>query len=63
MDQACAVLANAGSALRVDFEPLKTYRVQLPPNALFGVLHSGVTASNPLNFLIKNYHKLYHKNE
>lgn len=51
MDQAVAVLASGGSALRVDFEPLTSYTVQLPPNALFGVLHSGVTASKAANNL------------
>lgn len=51
MDQTVAVLANDGSALRVDFEPLKTYNVQLPSNAVFAVLHSGVTAAKAANNL------------
>lgn len=51
MDQAVAVLAEAGSALRVDFEPLKSFKVELPPNAVFGVLHSGVTANKAANNL------------
>jgi N-acetylgalactosamine kinase len=51
MDQAVAVLASGGSALRVDFSPLNAYTVQLPSNALFAVLHSGVTANKAANNL------------
>ncbi|KAI1713590.1 galactokinase galactose-binding signature domain-containing protein [Ditylenchus destructor] len=42
MDQACECLANAGSALRIDFNPLVATPIQLPKRALFAVLHSGV---------------------
>ncbi|KAF7635547.1 hypothetical protein Mgra_00005089 [Meloidogyne graminicola] len=34
-------LAESGSALRIDFEPLKFHPVSLPSNALFAVIHSG----------------------
>lgn len=42
MDQACECLASAGSALRIDFNPLKSWSVKLPQSALFAVVHSGV---------------------
>jgi N-acetylgalactosamine kinase len=41
MDQAIEVLAEAGEALRIDFNPLKWTPVALPSDALFAVLHSG----------------------
>jgi hypothetical protein len=34
-------LAEKGSALRIDFAPLKFRPVNLPSNALFAVIHSG----------------------
>jgi len=37
------VLAQAGAALRVDFCPLRSRRVQLPSRAIFCVLHCGVS--------------------
>ncbi|VDN18995.1 unnamed protein product [Gongylonema pulchrum] len=43
MDQAVEVLAEEGSALRIDFGPLTFSRVALPENALFAVVHSGET--------------------
>uniref|UniRef100_A0A914DLH9 Galactokinase n=1 Tax=Acrobeloides nanus TaxID=290746 RepID=A0A914DLH9_9BILA len=43
MDQAIECLAEKGIALRIDFHPLKWTPVTLPPNALFAVLHCGVT--------------------
>lgn len=43
MDQAVECLAEEGIALRIDFHPLKWTPVSLPTNALFAVLHCGVT--------------------
>lgn len=44
MDQAVVVLAEAGSALHIDFDPLKVRKVNLPEGALFAVLHCGKEA-------------------
>nr|CAD2172202.1 unnamed protein product [Meloidogyne enterolobii] len=41
MDQACECLAQRGSALLIDFAPLRFRPVNLPSNALFAVIHSG----------------------
>lgn len=41
MDQACECLAERGSALLIDFAPLRFRPVTLPSNALFAVIHSG----------------------
>ncbi|KAK6729310.1 hypothetical protein RB195_006391 [Necator americanus] len=41
MDQAAEVLAVKGSALRIDFFPLKSRVISLPPLASFVVLHCG----------------------
>ncbi|KAI6182461.1 hypothetical protein M3Y97_00382600 [Aphelenchoides bicaudatus] len=49
MDQAVAVLASDGSALRVDFEPLTSYTVQLPSNSLFGEVTANKAANNLYN--------------
>ncbi|VDN01416.1 unnamed protein product [Thelazia callipaeda] len=43
MDQATEILANEGSAMRIEFGPLRVYPVILPQNALFAVVHSGET--------------------
>lgn len=41
MDQAIEVLANEGSAMLINFNPLRSLPVILPKNALFAVIHSG----------------------
>lgn len=43
MDQAAEVLSQEGKALRIDFNPLRSVPVKLPPNAKFVVLHCGDT--------------------
>ncbi|KIH69355.1 putative galactokinase [Ancylostoma duodenale] len=43
MDQAAEVLAVDGGALRIDFSPLRSRVVTLPPLAAFTVLHCGDT--------------------
>jgi N-acetylgalactosamine kinase len=44
MDQAVCLLGQAGAALRIDFDPLRTCPVPVPPGAAFVVCHSLVTA-------------------
>ncbi|VDM91442.1 unnamed protein product, partial [Onchocerca ochengi] len=41
MDQAIEVLANEGSAMLINFNPLRFLPVTLPENALFAVIHTG----------------------
>ena len=36
---------HLGAALRINFDPLQTTRVELPANALFAVLHCGVESN------------------
>lgn len=43
MDQAAEVLSQEGKALRIDFNPLRSFPVQLPASAKFVVLHCGDT--------------------
>lgn len=38
-------LAENNAALRIDFEPLKSWPIELPKNALFAVLHSNVESN------------------
>ncbi|KAI6182016.1 hypothetical protein M3Y99_01963100 [Aphelenchoides fujianensis] len=45
MDQAVVTLAENNAALRIDFEPLKSWAIELPKNALFAVLHSNVESN------------------
>ncbi|CAD5210146.1 unnamed protein product [Bursaphelenchus xylophilus] len=45
MDQAAVVLADEGTALHIDFDPLVIRKVELPLDALFCVLHSGVDSN------------------
>ncbi|CDO41145.1 GHMP kinase C-terminal domain-containing protein [Caenorhabditis elegans] len=40
MDQAAEVLASEGTALRIDFNPLRSKNIQLPSDAVFVVVHS-----------------------
>ncbi|CAP38855.2 Protein CBR-TAG-96 [Caenorhabditis briggsae] len=40
MDQAAEVLASEGTALRIDFNPLRSKNIELPENAVFVVVHS-----------------------
>lgn len=40
MDQAAEVLASEGTALRIDFSPLRSKNIELPENAVFVVVHS-----------------------
>ncbi|CAI5438685.1 unnamed protein product [Caenorhabditis angaria] len=40
MDQAAEVLAVEGSALKIDFNPLKSKNIQLPDQSIFVVAHS-----------------------
>ncbi|VDL82468.1 unnamed protein product [Nippostrongylus brasiliensis] len=51
MDQAVEVLAVEGSALKIDFSPLKSRQVTLPSLARFVVLHCGDTLNK---LLLKN---------
>jgi N-acetylgalactosamine kinase len=44
MDQAICLLATAGHALRIDFDPLRSRPVAVPPGAQFVVCHSLVQA-------------------
>ncbi|MBL8897226.1 MAG: galactokinase [Planctomycetes bacterium] len=44
MDQAISLLARAGHALRIDFRPLRTRAVALPPDLVVLVAPSGVLA-------------------
>ncbi|MEO8604537.1 MAG: galactokinase family protein, partial [bacterium] len=44
MDQAVCLLAQAGQALRIDFDPLRTRHVAVPPGASLVVCHSLVEA-------------------
>jgi galactokinase len=44
MDQAVCLLAQAGHALRIDFDPLRTRAVAVPPGCAFVVCHSLVDA-------------------
>ncbi len=44
MDQAACVLAQAGHALRIDFDPLRTRAVPIPAVYVFVVCHSLVSA-------------------
>ena len=44
MDQAVCLLAKAGHALRIDFDPLRTRPVPIPPGAALIVCHSLVDA-------------------
>lgn len=43
MDQAISLLAEAGAAKLVEFNPLKTTSVKLPPGAIFVVCNSMIT--------------------
>ena len=40
MDQAAEVLASEGTALRIDFSPLRSKNIELPEDAVFVVVHS-----------------------
>ncbi|EGT45480.1 hypothetical protein CAEBREN_23099 [Caenorhabditis brenneri] len=40
MDQAAEVLASEGTALRIDFNPLRSKNIELPEDAVFVVVHS-----------------------
>jgi N-acetylgalactosamine kinase len=44
MDQAVCLLAEAGHALRIDFDPLRTRPVRIPAGCCFVVCHSMVAA-------------------
>jgi galactokinase len=44
MDQAVCLLAQAGHALRIDFDPLRTRPVPIPPGAALVICHSLVDA-------------------
>ena len=44
MDQAVCLLAQGGHALRIDFDPLRTRAVAVPPGVTFVVCHSLVEA-------------------
>jgi len=45
MDQAIALLGEAGQALRIDFRPLRAMAVEMPPEIAVVVAHSGVQAA------------------
>ena len=53
MDQAIEILAEAGSAKLIEFNPLKTYNVKLPAGAMFVVANTleekNKAASNDFN--------------
>jgi galactokinase len=45
MDQAIALLGQAGQALKIDFRPVRAAHVAMPPNIAVVVAHSGVAAA------------------
>jgi len=45
MDQAIALLGRPGQALRIDFRPVRTEAVDMPPEIAVVVAHSGVRAA------------------
>lgn len=49
MDQAIEVLANKGSAMLINFNPLRFSPVSLPKNAFFAVIHSGKAINKAAN--------------